>query len=251
MNEFAINKFAINKRVILALLVCVLGASDWSFAQFDPPRISYVINKASLGSEPDNLAGRSFLIDKGREVNILAGDELNIYRERQPFGRGGPLLRVFIGSLKVDISQQGSAIGRFTPNKKALEQPFIKYKSAMKGDIAVPRLIIDSGVLFDAGKFELKVGASQEFKKVADFVKLFSPGKLVIEGHTDADGDQTPNQLLSEKRAQAVKGALEQDHGIPQGMIEAVGYGEDRPLVNNETSENKALNRRIEVVIWE
>lgn len=246
------NKVSFFCRAMLLGAILAISVPQEGWAQFNPPRITDVINKASLGGVPDSVAaGRSYVIDRGREVNILAGDELNVYRERRPFGTGGALIRVFIGVMKIDLSQQGAAIGKYTPNQTALDQPFIKYKGAMKGDVVVPRFIIDSGVLFDAGRFQLREGASIEFKKVADFVKMFSPGKLVIEGHTDSDGDNASNMKLSEQRAEAVKGALESDHGIPQGMIEAMGYGEERPTVNNDTPENKALNRRIEVIIWE
>ena len=239
-------------RVVLLASIVAIFVPQSGQAQFIPPRITYVINQVGAGGGVDSvMEGRSFVIDRGREVNILAGDELNVYRERRPFGRGGPLIRVFIGVMKIDLSQQGSAIGKYQPNQKALDQPFIKYKGAMKGDVVVPVLIIDSGVLFDAGKFELRAGAGAEFKKVADFVKMFSPGKVVIEGHTDSDGDSASNMKLSEQRATSVKLSLESEHGIPEGLIEAVGYGEERPIVSNDTPENKSLNRRIEVVVWE
>ena len=191
------------------------------------------------------------MIDKGSDANIVSGDGLNVYRERRIPGPAGPVLRIFVGTLKITISQKGVAIGEFTPDIKTLEQLVTQYKPAMKGDLVLPRLIIDSGVLFDPGKFGLRQGAALEFKKVADFVNLFSPSKLVVEGHTDGDGDDDANQRLSAKRATAVKQSLVDQYGIQAAMIEAMGYGEKRPLVNNDTPENKALNQRIEVIVWE
>ena len=122
----------------------------------------------------------------------------------------------------------------------------------MKGDLVVPRLIIDSGVLFDPGKFDLKPRAAEEFADVAAFVQNLTPQKLVIEGHTDGDGDPQANLRLSEQRAGEVRKYLINTYEfITAGMIESKGYGELRPLVNNATAENKALNRRIEVIVWE
>jgi len=128
----------------------------------------------------------------------------------------------------------------------------IRYKTAMKSDIVVPRLVIDNSVLFDPGDGALKAGAAEEFATVADFVKMFSPGKLMIEGHTDSDGDAEGNLSLSLARAENVKDYMVQNYDfITNQMIEAKGYGEEQPVVANDTAENKQLNRRIEVLIWE
>ena len=118
--------------------------------------------------------------------------------------------------------------------------------------MVVPRLIIDSGVLFDSGRSGLKPGAAQELQKVADFVRMFTPTKLVIEGHTDSDGSRDYNQKLSEDRSTIVRESLVQSYEfITQGMVESIGYGEEHPIVENISPENKALNRRIEIVVWE
>ena len=153
--------------------------------------------------------------------------------------------------MTITESQTGSSMGHFTPNAN-IDQPIIKFKAPIKGDIVVPRLIIDSGVLFDPGKADLKPGAGQEFAKVAGFVQNFAPNKIVIEGHTDSDGEENANQLLSDNRAESVRQFLINAYSfILPGMIKAKGFGEQQPIVENSSPENKALNRRIEVVVWE
>lgn len=69
--------------------------------------------------------------------------------------------------------------------------------------------------------------------------------KVEISGHTDSDGSPEANSLLSERRAKAVAEAI-RAAGIPASQLHATGYGEDRPIVPNDTDRNKALNRRIE-----
>ena len=69
--------------------------------------------------------------------------------------------------------------------------------------------------------------------------------KVEVAGHTDSDGSDEQNQLLSERRAEAVASFI-RDAGIPAAQIGAAGYGEARPIVPNDSSKNKALNRRIE-----
>jgi outer membrane protein OmpA-like peptidoglycan-associated protein len=66
-----------------------------------------------------------------------------------------------------------------------------------------------------------------------------------IEGHTDSQGSAAANQRLSQKRAEAVRRYLV-DQAIAPTRMEAIGYGEDRPLEDNRTAEGRATNRRVE-----
>ena len=222
-------------------------------AQYDPHRIIQIIHKANPGDLPDSLSDKkTYFIDRGREANIYRGDVLNVYREKYILGPKMPPIRIFIGTMKIKLSQNGSAKGAFFPNHVAMDEPVIRYRTAIKGDVVVPALTIDSAVLFDSGRSGLKPGAAEELKKVADFVRLFKPTKLVIEGHTDSDGPREYNQKVSEERAALIRDALIQSFEfITQGMVESMGYGEDRPRVGNTTPENKALNRRVGIIIWD
>ena len=71
---------------------------------------------------------------------------------------------------------------------------------------------------------------------------------LTIEGHTDSRGDADMNEALSRARAQAVRDALAQ-LGIDGERMSAVGYGETQPIADNATSEGRARNRRIAIVV--
>ena len=222
-------------------------------AQYNPPRIIQIIHKANPGDLPDSLSDKkSYFIDRGRESNIYRGDVLNVYREKFILGPKMPPIRVLIGTMQIKVSQNGSASGTFFPNHVTMEEPIIRYRTALKGDVVVPRLTLDASVLFSAGRSGLITGAAQELLRVADFVRLFKPTKVVIEGHTDSDGSREYNQKLSEDRSALIRDALIQSFEfITQGMVESIGYGEDRPRVENDTPANKALNRRIDIVIWD
>jgi outer membrane protein OmpA-like peptidoglycan-associated protein len=218
--------------------------------KFDPPRILEILRTNNTGADSQG-SDRLYFINKGQEVSINRGDELNVYREKRVHPSVERSIRIFIGTLIVTESQNGSSMGTFAPSDK-INLPIIKYKAPMKRDIVVPRLIIDSGVLFNPGDAALSPGAGAEFQKIANFVNNFSPNKLIIEGHTDADGEEDANLALSNNRATAVVLFLTNTYPfITEGMVEARGYGETQPLVPNDSPENKKLNRRIEVIIWE
>lgn len=71
--------------------------------------------------------------------------------------------------------------------------------------------------------------------------------KLTIEGHTDSSGDAENNLRLSRERADAVVNALK-EAGIGDDRLRAKGYGDTRPIADNETPEGRAKNRRVELV---
>ncbi len=71
-----------------------------------------------------------------------------------------------------------------------------------------------------------------------------------MEGHTDAFGSDETNLMLSQERADAVrKYLLANMRDLSREDVGAVGFGESRPVANNETAEGRAKNRRIDVVI--
>lgn len=85
--------------------------------------------------------------------------------------------------------------------------------------------------------------------KVRKSIDTFPGCKVTVEGHTDSYGSDQLNQQLSTDRAAAVKQYLLANMEIEPYRLEAIGYGEDRPIANNETAEGRAKNRRIDIVI--
>jgi outer membrane protein OmpA-like peptidoglycan-associated protein len=72
--------------------------------------------------------------------------------------------------------------------------------------------------------------------------------KVLVEGFADSTGSAAHNQDLSERRANAVRGAL-QDLGVAAERIAVRGYGETYPVAANDTAQNRQLNRRVEIVL--
>ena len=103
-------------------------------------------------------------------------------------------------------------------------------------------------VLFAYDSYELLPGAYSELQRVAGIINSDPSVSVIIEGHTDSDGTREYNQLLSERRANAVRSALI-SYGVDPRRITAYGYGEDRPIVPNDSTHNKQTNRRVEVIM--
>ena len=108
------------------------------------------------------------------------------------------------------------------------------------------RVIFDSGILFSTGSATLTSTSRYEIEKLAHILNHTS---LVIEGHTDNTGNRDANQILSEKRADAVANLLKV-YGVSRQRLSPIGYGETRPVETNNTEWGRKQNRRVEVVIY-
>ncbi len=84
--------------------------------------------------------------------------------------------------------------------------------------------------------------------KIYNILNRYRDIEVEIGGHTDSDGTRVNNLKLSQKRAEIVKNYL-LSKGIASDRLRAVGYGEDRPLVKNNSAKNREINRRVEVKI--
>jgi len=103
-------------------------------------------------------------------------------------------------------------------------------------------------VLFASGQASLQPGAVTTIDRLAQFMGDYPERSVRIEGHTDSAGSAETNQQLSERRANAVRDALVA-RGIEAARIETVGYGEERPVADNDVPGGRQQNRRIEIVV--
>ena len=110
-------------------------------------------------------------------------------------------------------------------------------------------ITLSGSVLFASAKYELLNTAMTKLDQVAEALKQQDADKrMVVEGHTDSQGTDATNQPLSLNRATAVRNYLV-SRGVPSDRISAVGMGSTRPITDNKTAENRANNRRVEIII--
>lgn len=102
------------------------------------------------------------------------------------------------------------------------------------------------GILFGRNSATLDRSSFATLDQVSERVRACQNAFIIVEGHTDDIGSEEMNIRLSEQRAAAVMNYLV-EKGVESGRIEAIGFGESRPLVPNTSNENRAKNRRIEL----
>lgn len=105
-------------------------------------------------------------------------------------------------------------------------------------------------IRFPSGQQVVNLTSAQQakFTDIIYYLQSVSTSNLEIGGHTDSDGGASINQGLSLGRADFVRDYLVQN-GISATRMSTKGYGEGSPLNNNSTPQEKALNRRVEVVL--
>ena len=106
-----------------------------------------------------------------------------------------------------------------------------------------------TGLSFPVGKATIDPKYYPFLGKVIKAIKLFPNATLTVEGHTDSYGSDETNYRLSMDRTNSVMSYLMTNIPIDRVMIDAIGYGETRPIASNETEEGRAKNRRIAVII--
>jgi outer membrane protein OmpA-like peptidoglycan-associated protein len=146
---------------------------------------------------------------------------------------------------------------RSVAGKRAFEVTRIKQEggSLVQETVVAP---VDGGyggvnitVLFDVNSSDIRPESYLQLEQVARALRDPSLKDHVVSlnGHTDSDGPREYNLDLSWRRANSVRRYLVKNCGIPHGRMEVFGYGEERPLVKNDSPANKQKNRRVELIL--
>ena len=103
-------------------------------------------------------------------------------------------------------------------------------------------------IYFEEDRFDIAPGSRGALKKIASIVMDCGNVVIEVDGHTDSTGTPTSNKTLSEQRAKSVVDFLTAA-GVDASKLKAVGYGQERPITTNSTSEGRRMNRRIEFFV--
>jgi OOP family OmpA-OmpF porin len=147
----------------------------------------------------------------------------------------------FEGSTPIAIQGEGPK-----PKPKTLK------KEALKAVLTANKIEIKEMVQFDLNSPVIKPESFQLLDDVAKIMKDHPEVKKVaIEGHASADGDDNQNLLLSDARAKSVMAYLTTKGGVDPKRLTAEGFGEKKPIADNNTEEGRIKNRRVEFNVVE
>jgi outer membrane protein OmpA-like peptidoglycan-associated protein len=172
----------------------------------------------------------------GAVVGIATGDNSKERRKRALIGAG-------VGGLS------GAGIGYYMDQQEA------KLRQRLEGTgVSVTRhgenitLNMPSNITFGTNEASIQPGFADVLGSVALVLKEYPKTIIEAAGHTDSTGSDQYNQLLSERRAEAVAGALRRE-GVDDRRIVARGYGEQYPIASNGTPVGREQNRRVELTL--
>ena len=222
-------------------------------------------DKSDLEAEKANLNGR--IADLNKQMEFLKDNNTTVLKQLQ--------------DLSVISSSQAESIKKSLDNIGAKDAYIIDLQTAMarkdslnmalvmnlkgaignmndediniKVDKGVVYIDISDKMLFKTGKYEVTSQAKEVLGKVAMVLKNQPDIEFMVEGHTDnvpyRSGVLLDNWDLSVKRATAVVRILQNQYGLDPRKMAASGRGEYNPVMENNTTANRAINRRTRIVI--
>lgn len=172
----------------------------------------------------------------GIVIGAISGDGSQERKKRMLIGLG-------VGALA------GGGVGAYMDRQEAE----LRQKLAGTG-VSVTRMDDDivlnmpGNITFETNQSAIDAGFYEVLDSVAIVVNKFDQTIIEIVGHTDSTGNDSINQPLSERRASSVGAYLRSQDVMPQ-RISTYGVGSQYPVASNNTSEGRALNRRVEIVL--
>ncbi len=161
------------------------------------------------------------------------------------------ILKEEMGGIAKEKSELAAKMGKlaeFKAKYEKINKSFTKDEAEIfrEGNNIYMRL---KGLSFQVGKSIIEASNFGLLSKAQNAIKEFPDATIVIEGHTDSYGSDEKNLDLSQERASSVKQYLLANMNIDQKKVMAFGYGETKPIANNETRDGRAKNRRIDLII--
>ena len=183
----------------------------------------------------------------GAGVGALAGGVLGNRLDKDKRGRG-----TVIGA--VAGAAAGGGIGYLMDRQEAeLREQLASERTDHAIELERVRedllkLTMSNEISFDFGSAAIKPAFKPTMYKLAEVLRKYDRNEITIIGHTDSVGSDSYNQMLSERRAAAVRDELSA-LGVPSYRLRAIGRGEFEPRADNGTEAGRQLNRRVEIMV--
>lgn len=204
--------------------------------------------RADLAREVESL--RAGLTALRRENDDARAARAELERQRQELARQ-------VDELETDKTILEAGHEALKRDNQALENEKRTLETSLRdalSEIAETRstarglIVTLPDILFDFDRASLKPQARSTLAKLAGVLQLVPDVDLEIEGHTDSTGTEAYNLDLSRRRAESVERFLAGE-GVSPRRMSSRGFGEERPIADNDTVEGRSRNRRVEIVL--
>jgi outer membrane protein OmpA-like peptidoglycan-associated protein len=191
-----------------------------------------------------------FVVDKDKGpvkgvVIFLTGPDKTKHYADPTDTEGYAELLVPVGQ-KYDITYLSLGRREIAASVPVADEPNQSVKLTLRYKREVPEQpFILAGVNFDTAKATIRPESFSHLDTVVDFMVHKKSARVEISGHTDNVGNAKANKSLSEKRAEACRNYIA-SKGIDRKRLDAIGFGDERPIAPNDTDEGRQKNRRIE-----
>jgi outer membrane protein OmpA-like peptidoglycan-associated protein len=199
--------------------------------------LAYIADRKAQLADANAAIERAERARKGADKNYKETTEEELAKAREQLSSGKQAL----------AAEREARLEAERRAKAAMDS--LAQVAAVKEEARGVVITLSGAVMFASGKRELLPIARDKLDQVAKSIKDQGGNPtLLVEGHTDTTGPRWQNMQLSQKRADAVREYLI-SRGIPADRITAVGIGPDRPVAENNTPDNRANNRRVEIIV--
>ena len=162
--------------------------------------------------------------------------------------------RVQQGEVRLDAVDKSaqSGISEAKGSAQAAMTKAQDAEKAAKGKLIYTVTLSNDKVRFPVNKAEISDEAKAMIDEAVEpLVKANRGVYFEIEGHTDSTGDAAYNFRLGEERARAVRDYIARTHAVALNRLSVISYGEEKPVADNKTKEDRAQNRRVVIRILE
>ena len=179
--------------------------------------------------------------EQGAVIGTIAGAVVG--KNTGDKDRGHTIAGAVVGGIA------GAAIGNYMDQQEAALRQQLQgtgVEVQRQNDNIV--LTMPDAITFDFGRSDVKPQFYGVLNNLANTLNQFPQTRIQIAGHTDNVGSDASNLQLSQARANSVRGYLG-SVGVAPARMQAVGYGESRPIADNNTDYGRAQNRRVEITL--
>lgn len=206
---------------------------------------------------------------QGLQVELGGSSANNLADNMVLFGLAPGAANIYAATYtifgNIVVKQYPKLVPSFQPVAEILNTSYLQAVAASNKDMSkadVPTFTANTAIKnvvskrswsieFDTGKATFSPVASSNLKELENGLLVADDLAVEIHGHTDNTGDEVQNQILSNKRSEAVKQWLmaQSSTSFPDSRFSVFGHGSSIPAASNQTEEGRAKNRRVVVVL--